>query len=45
MIGVKVTKTNLSVDGLIKRISFMLDERASKTVHKGKEGDQYRKKK
>ena len=38
-------KTNTLADGLIKRTSSMLDEIASKTVHKGKESDQYRKKK
>ena len=34
-----------TADGLMKRTSSMLDEIESKTVHKDKEGDWYRKKK
>ena len=41
---VKSPKTK-TLDGLIKRTSSMLDGIESKTVHKGKEGDKYRKKK
>ena len=33
-------KTNILAGGLIERTSSMLDEIASKTVHKDKEGDQ-----
>ena len=32
-------KTNTLADGFIERTSCMLDEIASKTEHKGKEGD------
>ena len=35
----KYSKTNALADGLIERASSMLDEIASKTVHKDKEGD------
>ena len=40
MTDVKVSKTNTSTDGFIERTSFMLNEIASKTVHKKEEGDQ-----
>ena len=35
----KSPKTNLLADGLIERTSSILDEIASNTVHKDKEGD------
>ena len=38
-------KTNTLADGLIERISSMLDEIEYKTVHNNKEGDRWRKKK
>ena len=41
----KSPKTNTLADGFIKRTSSMLDEIASKTMHKDKEGDWQRKKK
>ena len=40
MMDVKSPKINTLVDWLIKRTSSMLDEIASKTVHKDEEGDQ-----
>ena len=40
----KSPKTNTLADGLIERISSMLDEIASKAVHKEEEGDGERKK-
>ena len=39
-----VCQLSNSANGLIERTSSMLDEIESKTVHKDKEGDQYRKK-
>ena len=36
----KSPKTNTLTDGLIERTSSTLDEIASRTVHKGEEGDQ-----
>ena len=36
---VSVSKDNTLVDGLIEKISSMLDEMKSKTVHKDEEGD------
>ena len=44
MIDVNVSKDTFT-DGLIERTSSVLDEKESKTVHKGEEGDRYRKKK
>ena len=38
-------KTKILADGLIEGTSSMLDEIESRSVHKDKEGDQYRKKK
>ena len=38
-------KTNTLADGLIERISSMLDEIEYKTVQNNKEGDRWRKKK
>ena len=42
MIDVKVTKdkSNTLADGLIERTSWTLEEIASKTMHKDKEGGQ-----
>ena len=36
----KSAKTNILADGLIERISSVLDEIESKTVHNNEEGDQ-----
>ena len=38
--NVKSSKTNILADGLMERASIMLDEIASKTLHKDKESDQ-----
>ena len=43
-VEVKVSQGKQLADGLIERTSSMLDEIETKTVHKDKEGDQYRKK-
>ena len=39
MMDINSPKTNQLADGLIKRISSMLEEIESKTVHNNKEGD------
>ena len=39
MMDVKVSKDNTLADAFIERMSSSLDEIASKTVHKDKEGD------
>ena len=44
MMSLKTPKINTFAGGLIKRTSSMLYEIESKTVHKEKEGDRYRKK-
>ena len=45
MMDIKFSKTETLADGLIKRISSMLDEIELKIVHKDEEGDRKRKKK
>ena len=39
MVDVKVSKDKTLADGLIERISSVLDEIESKAVHKAEEGD------
>ena len=45
MMDVKVSKNTSIADGLIERISSILDEIKSKTMHTNEESDWYRKKK